>query len=131
MTNSVKNIKADPVNVELDRTRGVIFDLNAFAMIEDHYPNTEAAFDAMSNNSVKALRVILWAGLQRDAADAGETLTLEDTGRLVDTSNMAAVANAIGEAMLASMPEDQAAKIKAAQAGGQGNAPKGQKKATA
>ena len=43
--------------------REIRFTLNAMAELEDRYGSVQAAFEALDNNSIKAVRCILWAGL--------------------------------------------------------------------
>jgi hypothetical protein len=99
--------------VSLDKKRPIIFDLNAFAMIEDEYPNTEAAFDAMEGGSLKALRTILTAAMA--SGDPAEPMTAQEVGALVTMGNMGATVATLQEALMAALPAETRAKVEAAQ----------------
>lgn len=81
--------------------RELRFTLNAMAEMEDRYGSVDAAFTALENNSIKAVRFILWAGLLHDEE---QPLTEQQVGNLIDTMNMADVINSINEAMTNDMP---------------------------
>lgn len=98
------------------KTVAILFDLNAFAAIEDDYPSTEAAFKAMEDGSLKALRTVLAAAIQSGTPDGG--WTKESVGALVHLKNMKQVTEALVEALTDAMPEG------AQKAGGQGNVEK-------
>lgn len=49
--------------IELDKPRTLLFDLNAFAELEDKFGSLDQAFQKMQQGSVKATRTLLWAGL--------------------------------------------------------------------
>lgn len=104
--------------LELDKRRPIIFDLNAFAAIEDHgYASTEDAFTAMEQGSMKALRVVLAAVL---SSGAGQDVPLDEVGRLITMDNMAGVITALGNCLSDALPAD--AREKAAKATNRGNA---------
>lgn len=75
--------------------REVRFTLNAMAEIEERYGSVQAAFDALENNSVKAARCILWAGLLH----SDEGLTEQQVGNLIDISNMSGLMNSMTDAL--------------------------------
>lgn len=97
------------VPLELDHQRLLAYDLNAFSEIEDVYDTTEAALDAVQNGHMKAVRLVLWAGLLWDAQQHDEDLTLHQVGAMVSFSNMKPVADAIMAALIPSLAEKKAA----------------------
>ena len=85
-------MKTTPIT--LDRPRSLRFDLNALVAVED--ATGKALQDALTDRSMKSLRVILWAGLRHEDAD----LTLDDVGSFVDASAL----DVALEALRASLP---------------------------
>lgn len=87
--------------------REVKLDLNAMAELEDKYGSVEAAFQALENNSVKAIRFVLWAALLHN----DENLTEQQVGRLIDLQNMGTIMDSLGKAFTNDMPsEDETGK---------------------
>lgn len=81
--------------------RELIFTLNAMAEMEDRYGSVDAAFQALENNSIKAMRFILWAGLLHNE---DECLTEQQVGNLIDIQCMEDIIASINGAMKADMP---------------------------
>lgn len=103
---ALKDIREITVPIELDKPRGLKFDLNAFAELEDKFGSMDAAFQAMQKGSLKAARTLLWAGLLHE----DETLTERKVGGLVTLANMSAIMDRITSALTAAMPDgDEAA----------------------
>ncbi len=88
---------ADPtrahIPVELDRERILCFDHRATWLLMQKYGPSfmseifEKDSQLLGGVRVRSLDVLvyfLWAGLQRDAQDAGETLSIEDVEALID-----------------------------------------------
>ena len=99
---ALRDVKEIAVPLELDKPRTLMFDLNAFAELEDKYGNMEQAFFAMQSGSMKAARTLLWAGLLHE----DEKLTERQVGRMVTLENLGVVMDTISEALLEAMPED-------------------------
>ena len=102
---ALKDVKTVAVPMELDKTRHLVFDLNAFAELEDKYGSMEKVFAAMQTGSMKAARTLLWAGLLHE----DETLTEKQVGSMVAMDNLQTIMDAISTALLDAMPEDTAA----------------------
>jgi len=98
---ALKDIREIAVPIELDRPRGLKFDLNAFAELEDKFGSMDAAFQAMQKGSLKAARTLLWAGLLHE----DETLTERQVGRMVTLANMSGIMDNITSALTAAMPD--------------------------
>ena len=60
------------------------FTLNAMAELEERYGDVDKAFNAMDKGSFKAIRCVLWAGLQ----DKHPELTEQMVGSLIDMASM-------------------------------------------
>ena len=99
---ALRDVKEIAVPLELDKPRTLMFDLNAFAELEDKYGNMEQAFFAMQSGSMKAARTLLWAGLLHE----DDKLTERQVGRMVTLENLGVVLDTISEALLEAMPED-------------------------
>lgn len=84
--------------------REIKLTLNAMAELEDRYGSVEAAFNALDNNSIKAVRCVLWAMM----LDSDENLTEQQVGKLIDVYNMKGIMESLSDAILADMPEQPA-----------------------
>ena len=98
---ALKDIREITIPIELDRPRGLKFDLNAFAELEDKFGSMDAAFQAMQKGSLKAARTLLWAGLLHE----DETLTERKVGGLVTLANLSGIMDSITSALTAAMPD--------------------------
>lgn len=84
--------------------RELIYDLNAMAEMEDKYGSVEAAFDALENNSIKAVRFVLWVGLIHN----DPSLTEQQVGSLIDMKYLQELMGSLSEAFEADMPVAEA-----------------------
>lgn len=68
---SVKDVrvKAIPVGNLGGKERSIKYDLNAFAELEEHYGSVDKAMEELEQGSIKAVRVMLWAGLIHEELD--------------------------------------------------------------
>ena len=60
------DIKGKRIPIELDRTRHLIYDLNALAELEDRVGDLDKFFKSLSEKKglpLKIMRFMLWAGL--------------------------------------------------------------------
>lgn len=80
--------------------RTLKYDLNALAELEDRYGSVDAAFDAMDNDSIKAIRCVLWAGLIHE----DENLTEKQVGSLIDMAFLRDMVGTLGNALASDMP---------------------------
>ena len=74
---ALHDIREVRIPIELDKPRALLFDLNAFAELEDKFGSLDQAFQKMQQGSVKATRTLLWAGLLHE----DETLDRAQGGR--------------------------------------------------
>lgn len=100
---NVKDVKSKAVKITLTDgvERTIKFTLNAMAELEDRYGSVEEAFKQLDNNSIKAVRCILWAGLIHEDPD----LTEQQVGNLIDIQYMQELMTSLGDAFDADMPE--------------------------
>lgn len=112
---NVKDIKSKSVPLVLmdGKERHLRFTLNALAELEDKYGSVEAAFNKVEQeNSVAALRFVLWAGLSWE----DDELTERMVGDLIDLNYMQEMIEKLGNALDGDMPVDPQAKALAARA---------------
>jgi hypothetical protein len=90
------------VEIELDRPRRLLYNLNAMAAYED---KTGKNFLDISNETVNAtlLRVVLWAGLIHE----DKSLTVEQVGELLNSENMMDIQKKIVAAASANIPDSK------------------------
>lgn len=99
LTGARPRVKTITLNDGVERE--IKFTLNAMAELEDRYGSVEAAFAALDQNSIKAVRCVLWAAM----LDSDETLTEQQVGKLIDISNMRDIMEQLSEALSEDMPE--------------------------
>lgn len=99
---NVKDIKSKAVKITLTDgvERTIKFTLNAMAELEDRYGSVEEAFKQLDNNSIKAVRCILWAGLIHEDPD----LTEQQVGNLIDIQYMQELMASLNDAFDSDMP---------------------------
>lgn len=110
---NVKDVKSKSVPLVLmdGKERHLRFTLNALAELEDKYGSVEAAFNkVVQENSVTALRFVLWAGLCWE----DEELTERMVGDLIDLNYMQEMIDKLGDAIDGDMPVDPQAQALAA-----------------
>ena len=99
---NVKDVKSKAVKITLTDgvERTIKFTLNAMAELEDRYGSVEEAFKQLDNNSIKAVRCILWAGLIHEDPD----LTEQQVGNLIDIQYMQELMASLNDAFDSDMP---------------------------
>lgn len=101
---SISDVKAKKHTVFLDKEREIIYDLNAFAEVEEKLGITfQEAMKQFQNVSVKVLRTFLWAGLIHE----DNQLTEKEVGKMVTMKNFQYVLEAIANAISDAMPEEE------------------------
>lgn len=81
--------------------REIRFTLNAMAELEDRYGSVQAAFEALDNNSIKAARCVLWAGLLHN----DEGLTEQQVGNLIDINCLQSLMETMSDALSEDNPQ--------------------------
>lgn len=97
----LSDVRPKAVKIMLDKERSLLYDLNAFALIEEAYDGVQNAMDALAQGSVKAMRCILWAGLVHE----DEALTQKQVGAMVNLASMTELVNQINEAISQALPQ--------------------------
>lgn len=95
------NVKVKKIEIELDKPRTIVFDLNAFCELEEKFGNIEKAFEVLQSGSMKAVRTLLWTGLVHE----DEALTEKEVGKMVSFSNVKLLTQKLTEAMSEGLPE--------------------------
>ena len=100
---NIKDVKAKDIKITLSDgvERTLRYDLNALAEMEDRYGSVGAALKALENNSIKAVRFVLWAGLIHEEPG----LTEQKVGSLIDMKLIQELVGSVGDAFEADMPE--------------------------
>ena len=96
--------KAKTITLNDGVEREIKFTLNAMAELEDRYGSVQAAFDALEQNSIKAARFILWAGLMHNEE---ENLTEKQVGNLIDINTLQSIMDTMGEALAEDNPTEE------------------------
>ena len=100
---NVADVKSKVSTVTLmdGKKRTLRFTLNALAELEDRYGSVQNAFDKLEKeNSMKALRCVLWAGLIHESPE----LTEREVGDLIDTNYMQELMGTLNGALNSDMP---------------------------
>ena len=104
---NVADVKRKSIKITLSDgiERELKFTLNAMAELEDRYGSVQAAFDKLEKeNSMKALRAVLWAGLSHEE----NPLTEFEVGSLIDLAYMQSLVESLSTAFATDMPDDGA-----------------------
>jgi hypothetical protein len=104
---NAKDVKLRPVPIQLDKQRHLLFDLNAFAEIEEKFGSIEEAMKALEKGSIKAVRVLLWAGLVHEELDENDEpkISVREVGSWVSVGMLEDIAKKLGEAIKEAYPE--------------------------
>lgn len=81
--------------------REIKFTLNAMAELEERYGSIDAAFKKLDEGSIKAARVVLWAGLMH----TDENLTEMQVGNLIDLACLGKIMESMTSALNEDMPD--------------------------
>ena len=95
------DIRQKGIEIKLDKTRHMIFDLNAFCELEDKFGDIQKAFSVLDTGSMKGIRTVLYAGLLHE----DETLTEKKVGQLITMQNITEVSEIMAKALSEAMPE--------------------------
>ena len=101
MSGVLKRVRPKRVKLVLDKQRTLVYDLNAFAELEEAFGSIEEAMKALETGKIKSLIAILWAGLVHE----DEELTIKQVGSLIGLTDLQEVANALTEAITSALPE--------------------------
>ena len=103
---NIKDVRSKGTSITLSDgvERTLKFTLNALAELEDRYGSVDAAFKKLDENSIKAVRFTIWAGLLHTE----EGLTEQQVGNLIDIECMESIMRSIEGAMTSDMPKEEA-----------------------
>ncbi|MBT9168523.1 MAG: hypothetical protein DDT19_01869 [Syntrophomonadaceae bacterium] len=98
---------------ENEIVKTLVYDLNAFAELEELYGSVDEAMAAMEKGSIKAVRALLWAGLIHNHLDENDqpTLKLRDVGKWVQISMLQDLSKKIEKALKDALPEAEPAPL--------------------
>lgn len=99
---NVQEIKRKPIMLHLDKDRELRYTLNSLAEMEEKYGSVDKALEAVSSESIKAIRFMIWVG-QIDNEDA---LTELQVGSYIDISSLGEISEALNKAMTADLPDN-------------------------
>lgn len=99
----LEDVRPKRVKVKLDRERTLLFDLNAFALIEEAYGDIDQGLKALQEGSIRATRRFLWAALTHE----DDKLTEKDVGRMVSLTDIEHLAHVVTEALMSALPSVQ------------------------
>lgn len=103
----IKDVKQRGIMVELDKPRKLKYDLNSFGELEELYGTIDAAMDAMEKGSIKALRIILWAGLIHEEMDEdyNPKIRIKEVASWVTPDRLEEIMMKVTQAMEGDLPE--------------------------
>ena len=101
MGKNLHKVRPQKVQIVLDKTRTLVYDLNAFAELEEQFGSIEKAMEALEGGKIKAIIAILWAGLVHE----DESLTPKMVGSIIGLTDLQEVADALGKAISSAMPD--------------------------
>jgi len=99
----LEDIRTKAPTIMLDKERHIVFDLNAFADLEEEYESIDKAFEALLGGSVKAIRKLLHIGLRHE----DEELTEREVGKIFTLDRTAEISDLIMKAMGAGLPNEE------------------------
>lgn len=102
------NVRVKEVELNLDKPRKLVYDMNAFISLEEIYGTIEDALKALDGKSIKAFRNFLWAGLVHE----DDELTVQMVGKLLSLDNLEEVSKKLTEAIQTSLPDVDKEKAK-------------------
>lgn len=95
---NIADVRSRTIKIALNDgvERTIKFTLNALAELEELYGSVQNAFDKLEKeNSMKALRSILWAGFLHETPD----LTEQEVGNLIDVAYMQELVSTLNVAL--------------------------------
>lgn len=97
------NVKVKGVELDLDKKRTLLFDLNALIELEDDYGSIDGAFTAIntSKGRMKNLRRLLFIGLKHE----DEELTEQQVGKFLDMNNIMDISEKLIDTFGISLPD--------------------------
>lgn len=96
---NIDKVRREPIIITLsdDKPRELVFTLNALGLIEEKYGSVQAGFEKLDQQSVLAVRYILWAALQHSSPE----LTEQQVGDMIDVRHLQDYMSTLGTAFKA------------------------------
>lgn len=96
---NINKVRREPIIITLSdgKPRELVFTLNALGLIEEKYGSVQAGFEKLDQQSVLAVRFILWAALQHTSPELSE----QQVGDMIDVRLMQDYMKTLGEAFKA------------------------------
>lgn len=117
MSDKLKDVRLNPIPVQLDRPRTILFDYNAFAELEEKFGDLDSMFASLEKPTLRDLQKILWAGLlhelpdpveedgKRTYLDGDNLFTVHYVGKIINgIQDLAAINFAVVKAISEVMP---------------------------
>lgn len=100
---SARDIKIKPIVIVLDKPRNLVFDLNAFEVLEEIYEDLDTAFKSFQDDKrkIKHIKNFLYAGLVHEDED----LSPELVGKMIGYTNLNDITDQIWMAITQNLPE--------------------------
>ena len=96
--------KARPgVQIELDRQRTVLYDLNAYCLMEENAGGKFLSGIDWNQIGARDLRLLLWAGLVHE----DPSLTAADVGKMIDMARVPEIMDRVQQALTNSVPQTE------------------------
>ena len=101
MMSNVKEIRRKPVYINLGgNDYQMKYTLNTFADMEELYGSVDEAIEAMEKGSIKAVRYMIFKGLEACNPD----LTEVEVGAMIDITSLQSITEKMSEIMQVDMP---------------------------
>jgi hypothetical protein len=99
----MSDMKIRPIKIKLDKERNLLFDLNAFEVLEEIYGELDAAFTSFQDKTklVKNIKNFLYAGLVYEDTE----LTPKSIGTFIGHTNIYEISNTIWDAISQNLPD--------------------------
>ena len=112
---SGSDIRQRAITLQLDKKRKLIYDFNAFCLIEEELESLGNAFDLLSRQNYHGLRFLLLAGLLHDNSD----MDIETVGEMADFGDLFMLQVEISQAIWQALPKIEESQNKEAEGGGE------------
>lgn len=103
MGENLQKVRPVKVSIMLDKKRHLLYDMNAFAELEEIFGTIEEALTELGKGKIKALRAILWAGLIHE----DEALTEKQVGTIIGFGDLADIALALNKSIASALPASE------------------------
>lgn len=111
MGKKLEILKPQSIEVLLgDRNVAIVFDLNAFSVLEEAYGSVEQAFEKLQNGNVKIKDVLTF--LKASMVSSAPDITEQEIGQCLNAKNMPEFMELITKAIAVALPSTEETKTK-------------------